>query len=108
MKISVIELEDFKDIIYFLHSRLTTMNISSSILCTKSTCFTVVSGGNEYLFVIRSPYHNNPSCRFAYVDESGNVRCSLTPPVGKPVIIVINVNSIREAESLSQALAFTS
>jgi len=103
-KISVIELESFNDIIYLLHSRLTTMNISSSILCTANTCFTVISGGDKQLFIIRAPRHSETNCRFAYVDEAGNVRCSATPPVGRPVIIVINVKKVSEAETIPQAL----
>ncbi len=103
-KISVIELESFNDIIYFLHSRLTTMNISSSILCTANSCFTVISGGNEQLFIIRAPRHSEVNCRFAYVDETGNVRCSNTPPVGRPVIIVVNVKRVSDVETVSQAL----
>jgi len=104
VQISVIELATFNDIVYFLHSRLTTMNISGSLLCTENTCFTVVSGGNDQLFVIKAPAPSK-LCRFAYVDETGSIKCSDTPPIGRPTVIIISVKNVKDVEHLAQALS---
>ena len=103
VKVSTIELESFEDMILMLHSRMTAMNPTSSLMCTDKNCFTIISAGDEQIFIILSP---SPStkCRFAYVDDLGKVKCSETPPAGRPIVFVISVKSIKESDSIVKAL----
>lgn len=100
VKGSLIELETFDDLIYFVFSRITTVNPNASVLCSSSRCFTIISGGNEHLFVIASPPPAK-QCRFAYVDENGKIRCSDTPIPGKPMVIIVSVKRSEKIEDVT-------
>ncbi len=103
LKGSIIELDSFEDLVYFVFSRITTVGPNASVLCSKSKCFTVVSGGDEQVFIIASPSPEK-RCRFAYVDESGRVQCSNAPLPGKPMIIVVSVKRVEKVEDVPSFL----
>ena len=104
MRISVIELASFDDMILFLYSRLTTMNLNSSLMCNESRCFTIIPATEQQLFIITSPLPQNKNCRYAYLEETGRVICSETPMVGRPTIFILNVKNVRETGSIIDAL----
>ncbi len=106
MKATVIELASFEDLAYFMYTRMTTVNPHTSILCTEKKCFTMISGGENHLFVVTSPPPRE-KCRFVYVDESGKVKCSNTPMPGKPIIVLVTVSSTQSFEDISQFLTLT-
>jgi hypothetical protein len=101
--VSSIELESFEDMILMLHSRMTPVNMTSSLMCTDRICFTIISAGDEQVFIISSPPPSG-RCRFAYVDDYGKAKCSETPPTGKPIVFVISVKNINETDSIIKAL----
>jgi len=101
--VSSIELESFEDMILMLHSRMTPVSMTSSLMCTDRICFTIISAGDEQIFIISSPPPTG-KCKFAYVDDYGRARCSDTPPAGKPIVFVISVKSIKETDSIIKAL----
>lgn len=43
VKVSLIELETFDDMILLLQSRMTAVSMTSSLLCSEKSCFTIVS-----------------------------------------------------------------
>ncbi len=104
LKASIINLGSFEDLVYFMHTRITTVNPHTSILCTDQTCFTIISGGENYLFVVTAPAPHD-KCRFAYIDEGGKVRCTNTPIPGKPFIVLVSVRSTQSLEDISQFLS---
>lgn len=103
MKVSVIELDSFNDMILFLYSRLTTMNLNTSLLCNEKNCFTIISATEEQLFIITSPPPNQ-KCRYAYIDDLGKTLCSEIPTPGRPMVFIVNVKNIKETESIIEAL----
>ncbi len=103
VKLSIIDFETFEDLVYFLVTRMSTVSPSISALCMEDKCFTILSGGNEVIFVLRSPAPQNRT-RFVYVDDNGKVVYSRTPVPGKPMVFVVNVKNVREVESLVEAL----
>ncbi|ADM26961.1 hypothetical protein Igag_0109 [Ignisphaera aggregans DSM 17230] len=102
-KISIIELEKFEDMILFLHSRMTAVSMTSSLLCSEKNCFTIISASDEQIFIISSPPPET-KCRYAHVDENGKIKCTEIPPIGKPIVFIITVKSIREADSIVSAI----
>ncbi|MEL9940311.1 MAG: hypothetical protein QW632_02675 [Ignisphaera sp.] len=104
VRISTIELESFEDMILMLHSRMTAVSMTSSLMCTDKNCFTIISAGDEQVFIISSPPPTT-KCRFAFVDDFGKVRCSETPPAGRPIVFVISVKNIKETDSIIKALS---
>lgn len=107
MRVSVIELTSFEDMVLFLYSRLTTMNLNSSLLCNEKNCFTIITATEQQIFVITSPPPQNQKCRYAYLDDYGKTICSETPMAGRPTIFILAVRNIRETESLIDALTKT-
>lgn len=105
LRISIIDLATFEDMVLFLYSRLTTMNINTSLLCNDKSCFTIITATEQQLFVITSPPPHNTKCRYAYLDDYGKVLCSETPLIGRPSVFILSVKEIREAESLVEALS---
>jgi hypothetical protein len=103
VKVSTVELESFEDMILMLHSRMTPVSMVSALMCTTKICFTIISAGDEQIFVFSSPPPQT-KCRFAYVDENGKVKCSENPPPGKPVVFIIAVKNVYETDSLTKAL----
>jgi|GEM_PF-612637 len=104
VKVSVIELTSFEDMILFLYSRLTTMNINSALLCNTRNCFTIITASDQQIFVISSPPPQEQKCRYSYIDDYGKVKCSDTPLPGRPTIFILQVKEIKEKESLVEAL----
>ncbi|MEM0027257.1 MAG: hypothetical protein QXT53_04000 [Ignisphaera sp.] len=102
-RISTIELESFEDMILMLHSRMTAVSMTSSLMCTDKNCFTIISAGDEQVFIISSPPPAT-KCRFAFVDDFGKVRCSENPPTGRPIVFVISVKNVKETDSIIKAL----
>lgn len=103
VRVSSIELETFEDMVLMLHSRMTPVSMTSSLMCTDKTCFTIISAGDEQVFIISSPPPVS-KCKFAYVDDYGKVKCSETPPTGRPIVFVISVKNIKESDSVVKAL----
>lgn len=104
MKVSVIELTSFEDMILFLYSRLTTMSINSSVLCNDKKCFTIITASEQQIFIISSPLPQEQKCRYSYLDDYGKVRCSDIPLAGRPTIFILFVKNIKETESIMEAL----
>lgn len=104
MRISVIELASFDDMVLFLVSRLTTMNLNSSLLCNEKNCFTIITASDQQIFVITSPPPHHQKCKYVYLDDYGKTVCGETPPIGRPTIFILNVKSIRETGTLIDAL----
>ena len=100
--IVVIELKSFDDLVYFVHSRLTTVSIAASILCDESRCFTIIGGDDQY-FVVKAPAPSTQA-KFAYVDEQGAVRLSNAPPVGRPAILIVRASRISYVQKFEEAL----
>lgn len=96
---SVIELETFDDIILLLYSRMSAVSMTSSLLCSEKSCFTIITVTDEQIFIVSSP---PPSikCKFASVDDQGKVKCGDAPPVGRPVVFILNVRDIKESDSI--------
>lgn len=104
-QVSTIELESFEDMVLLLHSRMTPMNMVSSLLCNSKRCFTIITATDEHVFIIMSPNPPMPRCRFAYVDEQGHVKCSEIPPSNRPVVCIVAVKSIKSSGNIVEALA---
>jgi hypothetical protein len=103
MKVSVIQLASFDDMILFLYSRLTAMNLSTSLLCNEKNCFTIISATDEQIFVITSPPLNQ-KCRYVYLDDLGKIMCSDIPMPGRPTIFIVNVKNIKEVSNIVEAI----
>ena len=103
VEISVIEFSTFEDLVYFLHTRITTVNPYTSALCSDKMCFTMISAGESVLFVLRSPPPPR-SARFVYIAEDGKLRYSETPVVGKPMVVVVRVSGMKRVQGLDEAL----
>lgn len=103
VRVSLIELETFDDIILLLQSRMTAVSMTSSLLCSGKSCFTIVSVSDEQILIISSPPPAT-KCKFAYVDDQGKVRCGDSPPVGRPVVFILNVKGIKESDTIPAAL----
>jgi hypothetical protein len=103
MKVSVIQLTSFDDMVLFLYSRLTAMNLSTSLLCNEKNCFTIISATDEQIFVITSPPPNQ-KCRYAYLDDLGKTTCSETPIPGRPTVFIVNVKNVRETSNIIEAI----
>ncbi len=98
-----ISLETFNDLIHFVYSRLTTVSITASVFCSESLCFTII-GSDEQYFVIKSPPPSSNTCKFAYIDEKGEVKCSMAPAIGRPSVVVVRVKSLKEVKSFEESL----
>ncbi|MEM1678982.1 MAG: hypothetical protein QXV81_04960 [Ignisphaera sp.] len=103
VKVSLIELETFDDIILLLHSRMSAVSMTSSLLCSEKSCFTIVTVSDEQILIISSPPPST-KCKFASVDDQGKVRCGELPPVGRPVVFILNVKDIKETDSITITL----
>ncbi len=103
VRVSLIELETFDDIILLLYSRMSAVSMSSSLLCSEKTCFTVVTVSDEQIFIISSPPPPT-KCKFASVDDQGKVKCGDLPPVGRPVVFILNVKNIKESDTIPATL----
>lgn len=104
VEISVIEFSSFDDLVYFLHTRITTVNPYTSALCSEKSCFTIISAGEGVLFVLKSPAPSKQS-RFVYIAEDGKLRYSDTPVVGKPMVVVVRISQTKRVQSLDEALS---
>jgi hypothetical protein len=103
VKVSLIELETFDDMILLLQSRMTAVSMTSSLLCSEKSCFTIVSISDEQILIISSPPPTT-KCKFAYVDDQGKVRCGEYPPVGRPVVFILSVKGIKESNRIPNTL----
>jgi len=103
-KFITIELKEFNDLVLYAVSRLSTVSPSTSVFCDNERCFAILTMSEQHFILLKAPTPPGNSCRYAYVDDDGAVRCRASPIVGKPLVVIVKAKSVGEHDKFLEAL----
>lgn len=90
-----IYLESFDDIAMYMISRATGITTLITILCSSDNCFTIIPLSERTYIHLSSPPPEK-TCRFYYIDDSGNVACSQKPVPARTNLAIVRVREVKE------------